>query len=74
MSEIGFGGHSWNFAKVPDGKGGLRRTTLDEAHRMIAMGLESGVNMITFVLENAWVPVQYSPCRSCEPSGTRITV
>jgi aryl-alcohol dehydrogenase-like predicted oxidoreductase len=44
VSEIGFGGHSWNFAKVPDGKGGLRRTTLDEAQRMISLGLDLGVN------------------------------
>jgi uncharacterized protein len=44
VSEIGFGGHSWNFARVPDGKGGLRRTTLDEAMRMISIGLEIGVN------------------------------
>jgi len=44
VSEIGFGGHSWNFARVPDGKGGLRRTTLDEAQRMISLGLDVGVN------------------------------
>jgi aryl-alcohol dehydrogenase-like predicted oxidoreductase len=44
VSEIGFGGHSWNFAKVPDGRGGLRRVNLDEAQRMIALGLEMGVN------------------------------
>ena len=44
VSEIGFGGHSWNYARVPDGKGGMRRTTLDEAMRMIALGLDMGVN------------------------------
>ena len=44
VSEIGFGGHSWNFAQVPDGNGGLRRTTLDEALRMISLGLDLGVN------------------------------
>lgn len=44
VSEIGFGGHSWNFARVPDGRGGLRRVTLDEAMRMISIGLEMGVN------------------------------
>jgi len=44
VSEIGFGGHSWNFARVPDGKGGWRRTTFDEATEMIAIGLDLGVN------------------------------
>jgi uncharacterized protein len=44
VSEIGFGGHSWNFARIPDGRGGLRRVTLEEAMRMIAIGLEMGVN------------------------------
>lgn len=44
VSELGFGGHSWNFARVPDGRGGLRRTSLEEAERMIAQGLEMGVN------------------------------
>ncbi|MGA2258637.1 MAG: aldo/keto reductase, partial [Thermoguttaceae bacterium] len=44
VSEIGFGGHSWNFQRVPDGKGGMRRTTLEEATRMISTGLGLGVN------------------------------
>lgn len=44
VPEVGFGGHSWNFARVPDGKGGLRRVNLDEATRMISLGLELGVN------------------------------
>jgi aryl-alcohol dehydrogenase-like predicted oxidoreductase len=44
VSEIGFGGHSWNFKRVPDGQGGMRRTTVEEAMRMISLGLEMGVN------------------------------
>lgn len=44
VSEIGFGGHSWSFKRVPDGKGGMRQLTLDEAERIIRVGLEMGVN------------------------------
>ena len=44
VSEIGFGGHSWSFKRVPDGKGGMRTLTLDESERMIRLGLEMGVN------------------------------
>ena len=44
VSEVGFGGHSWSYARVPDGKGGLRKPTLDEAERMIRIGMEMGVN------------------------------
>ena len=44
VSEIGFGGHSWSFKRLPDGNGGLREMTLDEAQRIIAVGLEMGVN------------------------------
>jgi len=44
VSEIGFGGHSWAYAQVPDGRGGLRKPNLDEATRMISIGLEMGVN------------------------------
>lgn len=44
VSEIGFGGHSWSFKRVPDEKGGLRRLTLDESERIIRVGLEMGVN------------------------------
>jgi len=44
VSEIGFGGHSWAYKKVPDGKGGLRRVSVDEAEKMIAAGLQMGVN------------------------------
>src|SRR5574340_188825 len=34
VSEIGFGGHSWSVAQVPDGRGGMRRPTVDEAVEM----------------------------------------
>ena len=44
VSEIGFGGHSWSYKQVPDGKGGLRKPTIDEAVEMIAAGIELGVN------------------------------
>jgi aryl-alcohol dehydrogenase-like predicted oxidoreductase len=44
VSEVGFGGHSWSYARVPDGKGGLRKPSLDEAVRMIGLGMEIGVN------------------------------
>ena len=44
VSEVGFGGHSWYYKKVPDGKGGYRRVTIDEAVKMIEAGLEMGVN------------------------------
>ena len=44
VSEVGFGGHSWSYARVPDGKGGLRTPSLDEAERMIGIGMEMGVN------------------------------
>jgi len=44
VSEVGFGGHSWSYARVPDGKGGLRKPSLDEAERMIGIGMEMGVN------------------------------
>jgi len=44
VSEIGFGGHSWSYARVGDGRGGKRKPTFDEAVRMISVGLEIGVN------------------------------
>lgn len=44
VSEIGFGGHSWAYARVDDGRGGKRKPSLDEAERMISIGLEMGVN------------------------------
>lgn len=46
VSEIGLGGHSWSYKQVPDGKGGYRKPTIDEAVRMIAAGLEMGVNFL----------------------------
>jgi len=58
VSEIGFGGHSWAYARVPDGKGGLRKTTVDEATEMIALGLEMGVNFLDSCtpLEESFTP------------------
>jgi predicted aldo/keto reductase-like oxidoreductase len=46
VSEIGFGGHSWSFRKVPDGKGGYRKVTVDECVEMIRLGMEMGVNFL----------------------------
>ena len=46
VSEIGFGGHSWAYKRVPDGKGGLRQVTPDEAERTFGRGLERGVNFL----------------------------
>lgn len=44
VSEIGFGGHSWSYPQVPDGKGDLRRISIDEAVEMIREALDMGVN------------------------------
>lgn len=44
VSEVGFGGHSWAYKQVPDGKGGYRKVTIDEAVEIIRSGLEMGVN------------------------------
>ncbi len=44
VSQVGFGGHSWAYKRVPDGSGGFRAVTLSEAERMIGAGLEMGVN------------------------------
>jgi aryl-alcohol dehydrogenase-like predicted oxidoreductase len=44
VSEIGFGGHSWAYKRVPDGAGGYRQVTIDEAVEMIAAGIDMGVN------------------------------
>ncbi len=46
ISEIGFGGHSWSYARVPDGKGGNRKVTVDEAVEMIRIGMDMGVNFL----------------------------
>ena len=40
ISEVGFGGHSWAYKQVPDGKGGYRKVTIDEATRMIESAIE----------------------------------
>lgn len=46
VSEIGIGGHSWAYKQVPDGKGGLRRPTVEEAMRMIGDAMDKGVNFL----------------------------
>jgi aryl-alcohol dehydrogenase-like predicted oxidoreductase len=46
VSEIGIGGHSWAYKQVPDGKGGLRRPTVEEAMRMIGDAIDKGVNFL----------------------------
>jgi len=58
ISEIGIGGHSWAYKRVPDGQGGYRRPTIDEAVQMIAAGLEMGVNFLDSctALEESSVP------------------
>jgi len=43
VSEVGFGGHSWSYKQIPDGKK-KRKITLEEATEMIRAGLEMGVN------------------------------
>jgi aryl-alcohol dehydrogenase-like predicted oxidoreductase len=44
ISEIGFGGHSWSYKQIRDGKGSKRKITIQEATEMIREGLEMGVN------------------------------
>ena len=44
VSEIGIGGHSWSYARLPDGKGGLRKVNVDEAMGIIRTALDTGVN------------------------------
>ena len=58
VSEVGFGGHSWSYSRVPDGNGGYRKPTVDEAVEMIRAGLEMGVNFLDSCtpLEEASVP------------------
>lgn len=46
VSEIGFGGHSWSYKRTPDGSGGLRQVTIEEAVEMIAIGLDLGLNFL----------------------------
>lgn len=48
VSEIGFGGHSWSYAKVPDG-GKMRVVSEKEALEMVRAGLEMGVNFFDSV-------------------------
>ncbi len=58
VSEIGFGGHSWAYDRAPDGKGGFRKPTVDEAVEMIRCGLDMGVNLFDScsALEESSVP------------------
>lgn len=44
VSEIGFGGHSWAYKKVPTREGGYRKVNIDEALEMIGLGMDMGVN------------------------------
>ena len=44
VSEIGFGGHSWSYPRVPLANGEYRKVTIDEAVEMISAGLDMGVN------------------------------
>jgi len=46
ISEIGFGGHSWAYARVPLGDGKYRKVNIDEATEMIRAGMEMGVNFL----------------------------
>lgn len=46
VSEIGFGGHSWSYRRVPDGHGGFRKVTVDECAEILAAGMELGVNFV----------------------------
>jgi len=46
VSEIGFGGHSWAYSRVPDGKGGFRKVTIDEAVEILRAGMQMGVNFV----------------------------
>jgi aryl-alcohol dehydrogenase-like predicted oxidoreductase len=58
ISEIGIGGHSWAYKQVPDGQGGYRRPTINEAVRMIAEAMDMGVNFLDSctALEESSVP------------------
>lgn len=44
LPEVSFGGHSWAYEKVPNGRGGFRKPSVEEAAGMIAAGLDMGVN------------------------------
>jgi len=46
VSEIGFGGHSWAYARVPVGDGSLRKVTVAEAVEMIRTAQDMGVNFL----------------------------
>jgi len=57
VSEVGFGGHSWAYKRVPLGNGQYRQVNLDEATEMVGVGLDMGVN---------W----FDSCTPLEESGT----
>ena len=44
VSVVGFGGHSWSYARVPAADGKMRRVTQDEATAMVKLGLDMGIN------------------------------
>jgi aryl-alcohol dehydrogenase-like predicted oxidoreductase len=44
VSEIGIGGHSWAYKRVPTGNGDFRAPTVDEAVVMIRTAMDRGVN------------------------------
>ena len=65
VSEIGFGGHSWSFRRVPDGKGGMRQLTIDEAER------ENVRRIREFILESSELHM-FLCSHFCYPPRTRI--
>jgi hypothetical protein len=60
VSEVGFGGHSWSYKQLPDGSGGLRKVSVDEAVEMIRIGMGLGVNFL-------------DSCTPLEESSTPLT-
>ncbi len=58
VSEIGFGGHSWSYRRVPVPGGGYRKPTIEEATEMIRLGLDWAVNFFDSCtpLEESSVP------------------
>jgi aryl-alcohol dehydrogenase-like predicted oxidoreductase len=45
VSEVGFGGHSWSYTRVPEGEG-FRKVSVEEATRMISIATDMGVNFL----------------------------
>jgi len=46
VSEVGFGGHSWAYKRVPLGDGQYRKVNIAEATEMIRVGMDMGVNWL----------------------------